>query len=111
MTKPLTPLEQESLQWLKDYLVRELGERVKTTRLFGSRARGEGHPHSDLDVALIVDRADDRADTVAWDAMVEMMGRYDLVCEIVLFDEADYAQALAKQEPLVLNIEDEGRAL
>lgn len=27
---------------------------LKEARLFGSRARGEGHEHSDLDVALIV---------------------------------------------------------
>ena len=31
-----------------------LGPELKEARLFGSRARGEGHEHSDLDVALIV---------------------------------------------------------
>ena len=32
-----------------------LGPQLKDVRLFGSRARGQGHEHSDLDIALIVD--------------------------------------------------------
>jgi predicted nucleotidyltransferase len=31
-----------------------LGGELKDARLFGSRARGEGHEHSDIDIALIV---------------------------------------------------------
>lgn len=31
-----------------------LGPELKDARLFGSRARGEGHEHSDIDIALIV---------------------------------------------------------
>ena len=104
----LSTRERQALQWLKAYLAHELGERVNTVRLFGSRARGEGHPHSDLDVALIVDRADDRAEDVAWDAMVEIMGRFNVTCETIVFGEADYARALDDQEPLILNIESEG---
>jgi predicted nucleotidyltransferase len=34
-----------------------LGPALKSARLFGSRARGEGHERSDLDVALIVTAA------------------------------------------------------
>ena len=34
-----------------------LGPELKAARLFGSRARGDAHPHSDIDVALIVGTA------------------------------------------------------
>ena len=108
MKPALSTKEESALQWLKDYLARELGERVKTIRLFGSRARGEGHPHSDLDVALIVDRDDDRADTVAWDAMVEIMERHEIACEIIVLGVEEYAQALTHQRPFELNVELEG---
>ena len=111
MNEPLSTQEREALQWLKTYLSHALGDRVKTIRLFGSRARGEGHPASDLDVAVIVDCAVQRADDVTWDALVDLMGRYDIACEILLFDEADYARSLEDQEPLLLNIEAEGIAL
>jgi predicted nucleotidyltransferase len=43
---------------LREFVARAraaLGSRFRAARLFGSRARGEGHEHSDLDVALIVD--------------------------------------------------------
>jgi predicted nucleotidyltransferase len=32
----------------------EFGERVRDVRLFGSRARGEGHEDSDLDVLVLL---------------------------------------------------------
>jgi predicted nucleotidyltransferase len=38
-----------------------LGVELKAARLFGSRARGEGHEYSDLDVALIVGAGSRRA--------------------------------------------------
>jgi predicted nucleotidyltransferase len=31
-----------------------LGPELRAVRLFGSRARGEGHEHSDIDLALVV---------------------------------------------------------
>ncbi len=34
-----------------------LGSELEDARLFGSRARAEGHEHSDLDIALIVGHA------------------------------------------------------
>ena len=43
--------------------------------------------------------------------MVEIMGRYDVACEMIVFGEADYARALDDQEPLILNIEAEGIAV
>ena len=37
--------------------LRELPQiELKSARLFGSRARGEGHEHSDLDVAIVLAR-------------------------------------------------------
>jgi predicted nucleotidyltransferase len=50
----LTPAESAAVS---DFLnaVREiLGDDLRAVRLFGSRARGEGTPDSDLDLALIV---------------------------------------------------------
>ena len=111
MSTPLSSQEREALQWLKTYLSRALGDRVKTIRLFGSRARGEGHPASDLDVAMIVDRADDRAESIAWDAMVEIMGRYDVACEMIVLGVEEYADALARQRPFELNVERDGVVL
>jgi predicted nucleotidyltransferase len=50
----LSPAEQACLGALKGSLRRRFGERLEALRLFGSRARGEGHPESDLDVLVAV---------------------------------------------------------
>jgi len=42
---------------LREFMIRVrqlLGPELKSARLFGSRARGEGHEYSDLDIALVV---------------------------------------------------------
>jgi uncharacterized protein len=85
-----------------------LGPELNEARLFGSRARGEGHEQSDLDIALVV-RARGRA------------GRhriYDLAFDIglvhgvrlapVVLEEQQF-QALKDRERLIaLQIESEG---
>jgi uncharacterized protein len=50
----LTPAEEAALQELVGAAREILGPELEEIRLFGSRARGEGTPDSDLDVALIV---------------------------------------------------------
>jgi predicted nucleotidyltransferase len=47
--------EREALAAFRDWVRDRFGERVSDLRLFGSRARGEGHEESDLDVLVVVD--------------------------------------------------------
>ena len=51
---PRTPLETSVLAELKQRLGARFGERLARVVLFGSRARGEGHEDSDLDVLVLV---------------------------------------------------------
>jgi len=53
----LTPAEADALRELLPAVRALLGSDLLEVRLFGSRARGEGQPDSDLDVALIVTAA------------------------------------------------------
>ncbi len=50
----LTPLEREAVDRYVRVLGERLGPRLVRAILFGSRARGEGHEESDLDVAVVV---------------------------------------------------------
>ncbi len=50
----LSPLEQQTLTELKRQLEVRFGARIERLVLFGSRARGEGHEHSDLDVLVLL---------------------------------------------------------
>lgn len=51
----LTAAEVEALERLGTWLRARFGPRLRELTLFGSRARGEGHEHSDVDVLVVVD--------------------------------------------------------
>jgi predicted nucleotidyltransferase len=50
----LAPNEEQALEGFKEALHVLLGSDLVSLRLFGSRARGEGTPESDLDVLVII---------------------------------------------------------
>lgn len=51
----LGPSERAALRDLVAFVRERFGSRLRELRLFGSRARGEGHEESDLDVLVVVD--------------------------------------------------------
>ena len=50
----LSATEAAALREFVTHVREALGSDLRAARLFGSRARGEGHEYADLDVALIV---------------------------------------------------------
>jgi len=70
----LTPRESEALREFSERIRVELGSRLLDLRLFGSKARGDSTPDSDLDVLVVVDgdrgRAEDLAVDIAFDINV-----------------------------------------
>lgn len=50
----LTKKEKEALGLFKEKLVAEFGERLDSTQLFGSKARGDAAKHSDVDVLVVL---------------------------------------------------------
>jgi len=50
----LTALEQKVLHEFIDYLEQNIPELVVSTSLFGSKARGDSRPDSDIDVLIIL---------------------------------------------------------
>jgi uncharacterized protein len=78
--KTLRHDERAALRALCDWLRTQFGSRLVDLRLFGSRARGEGHEFSDLDVLVVVQdmTSDDR-----W-AIWRRSGELDMEHEVTL---------------------------
>lgn len=53
----LTTKDKEALALFKHKLQAEFGERLDSTQLFGSKARGEAAKHSDVDVLVVINAA------------------------------------------------------
>ena len=74
---PLTPLEREAVTRYAQRLGEALGGRLARAILFGSRARGEGHEESDLDVAVVVYGAEGHVFRQVSDLAAELNLEYD----------------------------------
>ena len=73
----LTPLEREAVGRYVRVLGGRLGPRLARAILFGSRARGEGHEESDLDVAVVVRGPEREVYRQVYDLAAEMNMEYD----------------------------------
>ncbi len=71
-TAALTERERETVQLLASRLQDVLGDDLRALWLYGSRARGEAHPESDVDLLVIADGGRGRYQRIAWDLSEEV---------------------------------------
>ena len=96
---------------LEQYKLR-LGERfgaaLVEVRLFGSRARGEAHAESDVDVLVVLERAgfDDRRTAI--DLAADVGLEHGLIVSPTVFDRSTWARYREQERPLAAEIERDG---
>jgi predicted nucleotidyltransferase len=95
---------------LREGLAALYGPRLCRVVLFGSQARGEFTPHSDIDVLLVlmppVDPFEEISRTSALRAELNL--RYGILISCLFVSEHEYEQ---ERSPLMLNVRREGGAL
>lgn len=83
------------------------GADVRAVILFGSIARGEAAPESDVDLAVIAPRS--------WDRRVELeesvLTRVGNACDVLVFTPAEFDRLASSGEPVVRDILRDGIAL
>ena len=83
------------------------GPRLKKVVLFGSWARGDAHPESDIDLAVVLDEVRSRGAEL--DRMDDVLWRHSLANDTVVTEipvsEAEYRES---DEPLLVRIRAEG---
>jgi len=73
----LTSLEREAVDRYVQGLGERLGSRLGRAILFGSRARGEGHEESDLDIAVVVRGPEREVYRQVYNLAAELTMEYD----------------------------------
>jgi predicted nucleotidyltransferase len=74
----LTPTEQQAVLEFVHLLQERFNGRVRSALLFGSKARGEGSPDSDLDVLVVIDSDDWRVHKQIRYLAADICLKYDL---------------------------------
>jgi predicted nucleotidyltransferase len=92
---------------LRDGLASTLGEQLEAVYLYGSQARGDAEPDSDIDVMIVLRDAFDYFEVI--EKVSEITSRlsleYNTVISCVYVTKNDY---LYRRTPLLLNVRREG---
>ncbi len=95
---------------LKSRLPAQLHSQIKRVIVFGSRARGEEHPESDLDVAILVDTKSAEIEKTLEDIAYKIMWDNDFnpIISLKVFSEKSFINAVQKGFSFYQNVNREG---
>jgi predicted nucleotidyltransferase len=98
------------LRALRGEMARVLGDRLEQILLFGSQARGEARPDSDIDILVVVRGECDAADLIRRTSVIiaTLSLRYDVVISRAFVSQDRYER---EQSPFLLNVHREGVAV
>ncbi len=112
---PLPWLSEREIAALEAYcegLVQVLGpEHIKSVILYGSKARGDAHPYSDIDLLVVLDPGDETQKRAEREINDEVSVNHHLALESMVMSAHKAAGEQALGVPLMQNIADEGIVL
>jgi len=102
----LKPNELEALRKLKETLARDF--QLIELRLFGSKARGDADPESDIDVLIVVEDLDREIRKKVSALCCDLSIDYRVVIAPVLYSRAEFTSGRTQITPFYRNVEREG---
>jgi predicted nucleotidyltransferase len=103
--------ERRALDDFTSFLRHRFGTRVRDLRLFGSRARGEGHEDSDLDVLAVIDDLNRHERREVWEFTGDIMTTHDIIVGGLTLSTADWLDLRARERRIVAEIDSDGVCL
>jgi predicted nucleotidyltransferase len=98
--------EEKAIRALK----KELGQRYKLIdmRLFGSKARGEGSPDSDIDVFIVLQEVNWKVEREIYDLCFEISLEHDVLISPIIFSKEELKDPAMRSSPFLAAVEREG---
>jgi len=100
--------EQKAVSEFADRIRSELGTTVKDIILFGSRARGEGDEHSDLDIMIVIDGLSWDIKCRISDIAAEENIKHHVVISTVRYKCSDWNNPVIQGSPFAIAVNREG---
>jgi predicted nucleotidyltransferase len=85
-----------------------LGPELREARLFGSRARGEGHEHSDIDIALIVGAGGRAKRHLLYDLAFDVGVTHGVELAPLVIEEPRFQELKTRERLIALDIAEQG---
>lgn len=104
----LTKEEKAALAEIKQGVQSLVGQRLRGIVLFGSKARGDFDPESDLDIAILVDGLDRETKREIIDIVADVEVKFLLVMSSLVLSWNDFQSLRARERRIALDIEHEG---
>lgn len=88
----LTEIEKNVLQELKSKVIKQFNGRVALIRLFGSKARGDMHQESDIDLLVVLKEKKREDDNWIVDLELELMDKYNyqFYLSTITYDKSEF---------------------
>ena len=77
-------------------------------KLFGSRARGDRHQESDIDILVIFEKHNKEIEDKLIDILCDIVNKFGIYFEVISYSRKKYEESLRHQWPFILNVEKEG---
>ena len=104
----LTKEEKAALGEIKQRVRNLVGRRLRGIFLFGSKARGDFDPESDLGVAILVDGLDQETKRRIFDLVADVEVEFLVVVSSLVLSWGDFQSLRARERRIALDIENEG---
>lgn len=107
----LRPEEAQAVEEFKERLLAALPGQVRDIILFGSKARGDGHPGSDVDLLVVVERRTPEVDDAISVITADILLDRGVDISALDFTRSEVSECSAIGTPLMRNVAEEGIVL
>lgn len=107
----LTPGENAAVAAMVAWLRSAFGQRVRELAVFGSRARGEGHEGSDVDVLAVIDELSTTEGREIAARCGDILTEHDIIVSVLSLSSARMDELRRRGRRLVIEIDREGVGL
>ncbi len=98
--------ERTAVKQLKARLARDFG--LVELRLFGSKARGDSNPESDVDLVIVVREHDWRTDFRIYGVCFRIGLEYDVLLAPVVYSQTEFESDLTRATPFYQSVAAQG---